>query len=143
MTKYGHFSELNKIRLSWQSKVEPMPLLRALVGEPKLILYLYYFFFFVIPFGMIACALKDWNCLDSALSIGNYWLTLYHSDTYFPVSMDYHSDTYFTVSIHYHLDPYIPVYRPFEQIRIFPCLKINRVIFTFFLKTETPDVYRW
>ena len=27
--------------------------------------------------------------------------------------------------------------------RIFPCLKINRIIFTFFLKTETLDVYRW
>ena len=43
-----------------------------------------------------------------ASRVDPYSLTLYHSDTYFPVSIDYHSDTYFTVSIHYHLDLYIP-----------------------------------
>ena len=85
----------------------------------------------------------NWGQFILHIHIENFLLTLYHSDTYFPVSIHYHSDTYFTLSIHYHLDPYIPVYRPFEQIHVFPCLKINRVIFTFFLKTETPDVYKW
>ena len=36
-------------------------------------------------------------------------LTLYLSDTYFPVSIDIHLDTYFTVSIHYHSDLYFPM----------------------------------
>ena len=61
-------------------------------------------------------------------------LTLYHSDTYFPMSIDNHSDTYFTVSIHYHLDPVYSRVSAIWTNMYFPVSQIQSQFFYLFLK---------